>query len=543
MHVAFQPEGKVTSLVLSSDGEFAAWSEGDGQVFLARQQDSVFTISDSWQASSLVRRMILHQNSLYVLDDEFGLSCLDLNGELRWQHELGAGGFELQVTPSFVALVDGLGRLSLIRHDGTKEPLSVQYTDIVRIFSIGEYIVLAYENGTVQALLSGSVAWTRPVRGEKGESITCIGADSFGNIVIGREGYALVAGDEEVLEIEVWNIAEQRLIHRHDVKSRLVLAVPSANGYLSGFDDGTVIRSSTNSTEHKHEIQLECGYPIRSLVECNNEIMASAWFYIFGRDAAGSEWKIEHQGMPIFLEVSLDGFTCLFAGEDQNDWTEHEPIGQFSLAAPLTETDASELTLWFEKTEETPPPSAEEIYRVDDEMNEFFTPEELASIENTPASTAQFEALHAALGKVPDERQSAALDGSLDVDTEQLLSQLDDAITTMAMLPEEGLLDQLHSGINEVHVPQAVAGDDQHHPVGLDGSVIITLDGTHSHDPQGRIQTWSWIDASGKEIASTSRVKVRLPPGSYRFELRVCDREGQWSSDSLQVVIDEGLVS
>ena len=110
----------------------------------------------------------------------------------------------------------------------------------------------------------------------------------------------------------------------------------------------------------------------------------------------------------------------------------------------------------------------------------------------------------------------------------------------MAILPDENLLDELNVQIDELIVPRAVSGDDQHHAVGPDGSVIITLDGSGSFDPQERIKTWSWIEQSGKEIDSSSKVKVRLSPGNYRFELRVCDLDGQWSSDSLQVLIDEG---
>jgi hypothetical protein len=201
------------------------------------------------------------------------------------------------------------------------------------------------------------------------------------------------------------------------------------------------------------------------------------------------------------------------------------------------ETDASELTLWFEKTEEAEPLSAEEIYREDDAMNEFFTPDELASIQNSSAPSDGLDALQAALGEVQGEVAQVTADGALDIDTEQLLSQLDDAITNMALLPEDGLLDELNTGISEVIVPKAVTGDDQNHVADADGNAIITLDGTYSHDPQQRIQTWSWIDSTGKEIASSSKVKVRLNRGNYRFELRVCDSDGQWSSDSLQVFI------
>lgn len=538
VHVAFQPESKVTALVLSLNGDITAWAEGDGQVFIARHEHSKFTITGSWKASSMVRGMVLRGNSLYVLDDAHGLSCLDINGNIEWQFEIGAGGFDLQKTPTGLAIVDGLGRLFLLQYDGTEVTLSKSYQDVLHMQVVGDYLILAHENGRVQALANGNLAWSRPARGEKGESITCIGSDSNNNLVIGREGYALVAGDEEVLEIEVWDLVHQKLQHRFDVKSRLLRAIPSENGLLCGFDDGKVVHSSTHLSQLVHDTQMECKYPIRNLAFCNGSVIATAWFYVFGRDADGSEWKLEHQGMPNYLVMSNDGSICLFAGEDQNDWTEEEPIGHFSLLESLVETDASELTLWFEKTEEAEPLSAEEIYREDDAMKEFFTPDELASIQNSSAPSDGLDALQAALGDVQGEVAQVTADGALDIDTEQLLSQLDDAITNMALLPEDGLLDELNTGISEVIVPKAVTGDDQNHVADADGNAVITLDGTYSHDPQQRIQTWSWIDSTGKEIASSSKVKVRLNRGNYRFELRVCDRDGQWSSDSLQVFIE-----
>ncbi|RJU80030.1 MAG: hypothetical protein DWC09_08245 [Candidatus Poseidoniales archaeon] len=538
MHVAFQPESKVTSLVLSLNGDIAAWAEGDGQVFIARHEHATFSVTGTWKAPSMVRGMVLRGNSLYVLDDANGLSCLDINGNVGWQFEIGAGGFKLQKTSTGLAIIDGLGRLFLVQYDGSEVTLENTHEDILHMQAVGDYLILAHENGSVQALVNGVLVWSRPARGEKGESITCIGSDSNNNLVIGREGYALVAGDEEVLEIEVWDLVHQKLQHRFDVKSRLLQAIPSENGLLCGFDDGKVVYCSTHSSQLVHETRLDCKYPIRNLAYRNGSVIATAWFYVFGREADGSEWKLEHQGMPNYLVLSNDGSICLFAGEDQNDWTEEEPIGHFSLLGPLIETDASELTLWFEKTTEAEPLSAEEIYRDDDAMNEFFTPDELASIQNTASLSDGVDALQAALGDVQGEITQVTADGALDIDTEQLLSELDDAITNMALLPEDGLLDELNTGISEVIVPKAITGDDQQHVADEDGNAIIILDGTYSHDPQKRIKTWSWVDSTGKEIASSSKVKVRLSRGIYRFELRVCDRDGQWSSDSLQVVIE-----
>ena len=537
VHIAFKPEAKVTALGLSASGDFAVWAEGDGKLFIAQESEGVLTPATSWQAPALIRAVVLREDQIFVLDDEIGLSCLGLGGELLWQMEIGAGGFSVQPLPKQLALVDGLGRLHLVGYDGSKIELSKQYQDILRTSTVGDYLILAQESGEVHALHNGHCVWSRPVRGQTGESITCLGSDDKNNLVLGREGYALVAGDEEVLEIEIWNIEQQLLLHRVDVKSRLLQSIPTEKGFLCGFDDGQVVEVLSDDS-YGFEPRLSCGYPIQNLLLRNGCIVASAWFYLYGLDREGREWKIEHQGMPDLLVGTEDGSVCLFAGEDQNDWTDVEPVGLFSLTEEIFEIDSSELNLWFEKSEETNPLSAEEIYREDDEMNSFFSKEELDSMQSSQPADVAVEALHSALEGTFLPSQQVAEDGSLDIDTDELLSQLDDAMAKMALIPSDDLIGELNAEVGEVIVPRAVSGEDQHLKADEDGSAIVTLDGSQSYDPQGRIQTWSWIESSGKEIASSAKVRVRIARGSHTFELRICDRDGQWSSDSIHIMID-----
>ena len=538
VHIAFQPEAKVSALALSMSGNLAVWAEGDGKLFIAQNAEGILTPSTSWQAPALIRKAILRGNQIFVLDDEYGLTCLNLEGNILWQIEIGAGGFALQQLPTQLAVIDGLGRLHLFDYDGTPVKLHEEYNEIMRSTTIGEYLILAHENGQVQALQNGHSVWSRPIRGDTGESITCLGSDASQHLIIGREGYALVSGDEEVLEIEIWDLKQQVLVHRDDLKSRLLHAIPSKDDLYCGFDDGQVSEYLMSQSLYTFEHRLSCSYPIQNLLYRNGCIAATSWFYIYGMNADGQEWKLEHQGMPHFLEASEDGSVCLFAGEDQNDWTEVEPIGLFSFDEELLEVDASELTLWFEKTEETVELSAEELYGEDDEMNAFFSKEELNSMENTQPADVGLDALHSALEGDFGDSQQATEDGALDIDTEELLAQLDDAITNMALLPSKDLMDELTTEIGEILVPRAVSGEDQHLKADADGSAIVTLDGSNSFDPQERIQTWSWIESSGKEIASAAKVRVRIPRGSHSFELRICDRDGQWSSDSLHILIE-----
>ena len=158
-------------------------------------------------------------------------------------------------------------------------------------------------------------------------------------------------------------------------------------------------------------------------------------------------------------------------------------------------------------------------------------------MQSTQPADVAVEALHSALEGTFSASQQVAEDGSLDIDTDELLSQLDDAMAKMALIPSDDLIDELNTEVGEIIVPRAVSGEDQHLKADEDGSAIVTLDGSQSYDPQSRILTWSWIEHSGKEIASSAKVRVRIPRGSHTFELRICDRDGQWSSDSIHIMV------
>ena len=99
------------------------------------------------------------------------------------------------------------------------------------------------------------------------------------------------------------------------------------------------------------------------------------------------------------------------------------------------------------------------------------------------------------------------------------------------------MLQFLHDDAKELIAPQAYAGENQ--VVSTDTeSAVITLDGTQSDDPQDRIEAWSWLDASGREISTESKLKVKLSKGVHQFELRVFDVDGSMTTDSVQITIE-----
>ena len=109
----------------------------------------------------------------------------------------------------------------------------------------------------------------------------------------------------------------------------------------------------------------------------------------------------------------------------------------------------------------------------------------------------------------------------------------------MWRLPGEDLFDGLNERVVAPIAQIPKAGDDRVVTCGDDGTAVVLLDGLTSDDPKNRVVMWSWVDSTGKEIATQARAKVRLSTGVHRFELRICDSEGQWSSDTIQLTLKQ----
>jgi len=273
-------------------------------------------------------------------------------------------------------------------------------------------------------------------------------------------------------------------------------------------------------------------FPIKSLTTCGDAVVAACWFYLYGVDNDGIKWQIEHQGMPNFVRTDTKNNFLVFAGEDQNDWTSEEPIGLIDLNEEAYEIDKSDIGLWYQEKSSIPQLTAEEIYRVDDSVADLLTEDERkqmgANVE------IGFDGLMEDL-----EHEVKDIDlVQTEIDSSQLLDEFEDSIQSMAMLDENELLGELGQTIKEIILPQADAGDDKVISATKDGTVVVLLDGSNSFDPQNRISNWSWIESSGKEISTSSKIKVKLSIGRHSFELRVQSEEGNWTSDVVSVIIE-----
>ena len=123
-------------------------------------------------------------------------------------------------------------------------------------------IYVAEQGGRVVGMDEAKVVWHRPARGDHGERITGLGLTRGGRLFLTREGHALVAGEEEAIEFELWFNDELQV--RYDQRMRLLTSATSPLGAILGYDDGTVHRLSEDCTM---EEVLKTGHPVFSCAE------------------------------------------------------------------------------------------------------------------------------------------------------------------------------------------------------------------------------------------------------------------------------------
>ena len=210
----------------------------------------------------------------------------------------------------------------------------------------------------------------------------------------------------------------------------------------------------------------------------NDGIIAGSWFYLHGIMNDGKNWMIEHQGIIQYTAYSKISNSFYFAGDDQNDYTNNEPIGVIDISNDLLERDKSELTEWFETPSELETAKPEDIYSEDD----------------------KFESL------VIDSQTENGFD-----DLSQLLSALEEEESStdsevVTSTNEDTILQDLYGYEPVINMPIASAGDDQKYKSGDEGSTIIILDSSNTKGDINRIVSYSWVDESGKEISDLPKL-------------------------------------
>ena len=536
-----EPEAKVSHLMFNEATSHLAWVEGKRRVHLAMlDENGQCQVTSTFEHSNDVSSLQLYRNQWVIGDEIEGLVFHDLDGSILLEKTIEAGVVQCIPWGQSLVVLDGLGQLLSVKSEHSAASLSAKFgfEDIIKVEVSDDHIYIAQQNGSVHCLDEDAVVWSRPMRGTIGERITGMGLTKEGHFFLTREGHALVAGDEEAIELELWS--EGQLVHREELRMRLLTSCIGGTGSYLGFDNGEVYHLQESGSM---ELVLETQHPIFSLIYSEGTVAASSWFFIHGKEPDGPVWKVEHQGMALWLYPDRERGRLYFAGDDQNDYTEAEPIGCIDLNEKPTEMDPSELSLWFTITPGNVGLNAEELYSGnDDDVLALLTESERDSMNAQVTGTEELDLLLNAMG---DERPSSNDASSLALtDDADLLDALNNPTESMLMQEDEDeLFEALSSQHDEILKPQASAGDDQRLTADDDGTCVVLLNGNGTFDPHQQVKSWSWIEGSGREIATTSQVRLKLPLGVHSFELRIVDQQGGWTSDRLTVTVLEGSTS
>ncbi|MBR68742.1 MAG: hypothetical protein CMA86_04445 [Euryarchaeota archaeon] len=529
-----RPSNKVSHLALDNEGVLLAWNEGRHEVFIGRIESNQVRMEASVQHPHSITSLHFHRDSLIVGDELEGFTVYSTAGVLKQTVEVDGGVQSIASLGSRLAFLSGMGEVHLIDIEGE---MSVNLSelhgchDVVHFAVHSQKLAVATQDGRVFVMDDDKGPWSRPPRGTMGERITGLGFTQQGSFFLSREGHALVAGEEEAIEFELWRDGE--LIVRLEQRMRLLTSNPAAQGAVLGFDDGSVY-----SLDEQGELTLvmETKHPVFACLQVNDSIVASSWFYVHGK-TKDMLWKVEHQGMPTCLAGNETSGSVIFAGDDQNDYTAPEPIGFVDLNESTYECDEAELSLWF-SVESTPPSlSAEELYADTDDLLMHLTQDEQDAYTNTPSADSS-DVLLEAMGDVADDVHDATSAFDEDSMTEEL-----NKIEHLSVEETSDLMDALSATVDHVFKPQAVAGEAQDHLADADGTCVVLLDGRGTEDPHNHISSWSWHNERGEEVAAAPQVKVRLPIGKHVFELRVVDRDGSWTTDRVEILVRDGSTS
>ncbi|CAI8384436.1 MAG: Uncharacterised protein [Candidatus Poseidoniaceae archaeon] len=506
---ALHQKSSVTAIALHPTSGHLLIGNTDGLVQCVDVRSKDNGVLSKVHVNSKIVALAWSTNKIVILDEMNGLHVYSMDAEEIWTSEFDAGGAQLCVGQQILAL-DGIGTLRQYTLDG--QEYSTTQRDVRSFAMSNDATLLVLENQTVAKTDDQlNIVFHRMQRGEIGEDIVAAGAGAGQTWFVAREGHALVPGEEEALELEVYS--NENLLHRRELRGRVKATAASVLSLYLGLDNGDLL--SLNN--HELEDLISFDYPIQSLHLNESTLIIGTWFYIYGFDIETKSiiWQVEHKGMVEGIEIDDSGCMAFF-GDDQNDWTGAEPVGICDLNQERIEVDPTFLQGWFEEEMVEVETNPEIVYRNVDDFTNLLSEEEQQSYEQSMQELViGLDSLTAAMN---EEISSQSVD-----DTEDDLDEL---------------LQFLHEDADEVILPKANAGENQTIRLHDAETVIVTLDGSQSSDPQDRIQSWSWLDGTGREISTEAKVRVKLSPGIHQFELRVFDSEGGMTSDSLQITIE-----
>ncbi|MED5485617.1 MAG: PKD domain-containing protein [Candidatus Thermoplasmatota archaeon] len=515
--MVIQPQGKesvdseISSIALSNDGGFVAWATYNGLfTIMSKENNEKSEIKLDNHGKNIE---YISSGNFVVSQDEGNIICFSKNCEKIWEIEC-PGGSELMksaVKGDLIAVIDGTNKLRTINSQG----------ELLGIFTENELIGMTInENGSA---ISGwddegnlivlsrncSVIFKRPINSEIGERIITAKYTHNGILLVSRETLDLPEEGEQN-ELEFWNPLGQKT-GSVGFNSRCIAININKNSIWVGLFSGEVLLVNSEKTNQIWKSE----YSITSLITLNEDILVSSWFYLFRINRISGEcvWQYEHEGIIDLMLMSENEEVLAICGNDRNDYTN---------AAPLTLLDPNSTPIWEEES--------------DDEYIET----ETIQIESNNIYNDSNEDLKNLLGD--DYNQYDLKKESNDSAMEDLMAAFNEESPQETEKVENGdnlsLIEHLLSNDEKRNQPPVCnAGEDQNLEAGDDGSCLVLLDGSSSHDPDGYIRIWNWTSEDGRTLSNGPKIKLRLPIGNHRFTLTVTDDDGAMSSDSVSVII------
>jgi len=514
------PQGKesvdseISSIALSNDGKFIAWTTYNGLFTIMSKENKE---KREVQLNSHGKNIEYVSSGNFVVSQEEGnILCFSKSCEKLWEIA-SPGGCELMksaIKGDLIAFIDGTNKLRTINFQG----------ELLGIFSENELVGMTInENGSAISCWDDegnlivlnrncSTIFKRPINSEIGERIITAKYTHNGILLVSRETLDLPEEGEQN-ELEFWNPLGQKT-GSVGFNSRCVAINVSKNSIWAGLFSGELLLINDENTNQIWKSE----YSITSLITLNNDILVSSWFYLFRIDKTSGEcvWQYEHEGIIDFMVMSDNEEVLALCGNDRNDYTN---------AAPLTLLNPNSTPIWEEES--------------DDEYIEK-EPIEVETTENNNIYNNSNEDLKNLLGD--DYNQYDLKNDSEDSTMDDLMAAFNEESPQETEKIENednlSLIEHLLSNDEKRNQPPVCnAGNDQNLEAGDDGSCLVLLDGSSSHDPDGYIRIWNWTSEDGRTLSNGPKIKLRLPIGNHRFTLTVTDDDGAMSSDSVSVII------
>jgi len=511
-HAKESVDSEIIDIAISNNGEYVAWSTYNGLfsiMSLKNNEKSEVTLD------SYAKQIAFISPNFFIIGQEEGdVICFSINCEEVWKIPC-PGGCELMESTKngdLISIIDGTNTLKLINSQGE---LLGQFSENeligMTVNDRGSAISCWDDEGNLTVLdRNGLTIFKRPINSKVGERIITAKYTQNGVLLVSKESLD-IPDEGEQHELEFWNPLGQK-ITSVGFNSKCVSITTRKEKIWAGLFSGEILLIENYNSKSIWNSE----FSITSMIALENDVLIASWFYLYRIDANSQKphWSFEHEGIIDLLFMSENEEFLVLGGNDRNDYTNASPLILLNPnSTPIWEEESDDEFLENENLEET----NSQLY--DDSKNE------LKDILGN-----EFEQYDS-----DNSIQKASMNDLMDAFNEEI-SQ--DSKENKEDEEDISLIEHLLAKDEKRNQPPVCnAGDDQFLQSEDDGSCVVLLDGSSSHDPDGYIRGWNWTGEDGRILASSSKLKLRLPIGTHRFTLTVTDDDGAMSTDSVSIII------